>query len=168
MKVLIGSKDDCLEEFQDRIINSIGKNIMLDYDYYKDYLVNIDFNQGKVFLLSNNQVIDNAFCPNNDKYIENLLFNPIDLLVIGINVDGSIINIPNESDIASSFNDEFPGLKTIMKAKEVLLFIEGSEYEDCVKELFSGEKNNSFIASYLLDHTNITAIFDKKAARNID
>ncbi len=114
----------------------------------------------------------------------------IDLQLLGIGANGHIgFNEPNTSfeqetfvvkltektrkDNQRFFNslDEVPthamtmGIKNIMQAKKILLVASGANKQDAVKKLLSGEVTESFPASVLNNHPDVTVIVDEEAAK---
>ncbi len=59
------------------------------------------------------------------------------------------------------------GIKSIMRSKEILLLVSGSEKADALEKLVNGEVNEDFPASILQTHQNVKIIADKAALRNI-
>lgn len=112
----------------------------------------------------------------------------VDLQILGIGSNGHIgFNEPGTSfdsrthliELAPSTReanaryfsslDEVPtkaitmGIATIMKSKEILLLISGENKSASISELLHGEVNESFPASVLRNHPNVTIIADKAA-----
>lgn len=55
------------------------------------------------------------------------------------------------------------GIATIMRSKEILLLVSGETKRDALKELLNGDVRESFPASVLNRHPNVTIIADQKA-----
>lgn len=55
------------------------------------------------------------------------------------------------------------GIQTIMRAKEIILLASGKSKAEAVARLLTGEASESFPASVLLTHPNVTVIIDKEA-----
>lgn len=55
------------------------------------------------------------------------------------------------------------GITTIMKSKEILLLISGERKREALSRLMDGEVNESFPASILKNHRNVTIVADKAA-----
>lgn len=116
----------------------------------------------------------------------------IDLQILGIGKNGHIaFNEPGTSFQSKThvvpltastreanaryFNsfDEVPahaitmGIGTIMKSKEILLLISGEAKKDAFSRLMHGEVDESFPASILLQHPNVTIIADEAAASKL-
>lgn len=59
------------------------------------------------------------------------------------------------------------GISTIMKSKEILLLVSGERKREAFKQLLNGEISESFPASILKKHPNVTVIVDEEAAGNV-
>ena len=78
-------------------------------------------------------------------------------------------------DNARFFNhiDEVPthaltmGIASIMRAKEIILLVSGSQKADTVARLINGEMDESFPASILKTHPNTTIIADEPALEKV-
>ncbi|SEN55752.1 glucosamine-6-phosphate deaminase [Mesobacillus persicus] len=60
------------------------------------------------------------------------------------------------------------GIGTIMKSNEILLLISGERKQEAVKRLLTGEVHESFPASILNQHPNVTVIVDHAASALIE
>lgn len=86
-----------------------------------------------------------------------------------------IVNLASSTikDNSRFFNsiDEVPtkaitmGLASIMKAKEIVIIVTGSNKANALKELMSGNISKDFPASILNNHSNVTVYADKEAAK---
>lgn len=126
---------------------------------------------------------------NCDEYTELLNNAVVDIQLLGIGGNGHIgFNEPGTSfesttqiiklaektrqDNKRFFNsiDEVPthaitmGIKNIMNAKSILLVASGKSKADAVYKLLNGEVTESFPASILKNHPNVTVIIDEEAA----
>ncbi len=126
---------------------------------------------------------------NCDEYTELLNNAVVDIQLLGIGGNGHIgFNEPGTSfesttqiiklaektrqDNKRFFNsiDEVPthaitmGIKNIMNAKSILLVVSGKSKADAVYKLLNGEVTESFPASILKNHPNVTVIIDEEAA----
>lgn len=116
----------------------------------------------------------------------------VDIQILGIGGNGHIaFNEPGTSfqsethmielteetrqDNARFFNhiDEVPthaltmGIASIMRAKEIILLVSGSQKADTVARLINGEMDESFPASILKTHPNTTIIADEPALEKV-
>ena len=136
----------------------------------------------------------NTFFPQNkvnyDKLIE--LHGGIDLQLLGLGSNGHIaFNEPGSSfesetriveltaktmqDNSRFFKEgEFQpntavsmGIKSILRAKEIVLLVTGESKSEALNQLMNGETNSSFPASALNRHPNVTIIADNAAAKNL-
>jgi glucosamine-6-phosphate deaminase len=117
----------------------------------------------------------------------------IDLQILGLGVDGHIgFNEPDEkfeggthlvelqeSTLRSNARffpspDEVPrfalsmGIKSIMKAKKILLLASGASKADAIYEALRGEVNPELPASILQLHPEVTCILDRNAASRLE
>ncbi|OCA91706.1 glucosamine-6-phosphate deaminase [Pseudobacillus wudalianchiensis] len=60
------------------------------------------------------------------------------------------------------------GIQTIMRAKEIVLLVSGESKADAIVRLLTEEANESFPASALLTHPNVTLIVDEEALKKVD
>jgi len=129
-------------------------------------------------------------CARYNKLIEE---NPIDLQILGIGSNGHIgFNEPGASfdsltekvalapstiEANSRFfetKDDVPkfaysmGIKSIMSAKNIVLFAYGESKQDAIKGLFEGEITEDLPASALRNHPNVTVVVDTAAAGKLD
>ena len=113
---------------------------------------------------------------------------PIDLQILGIGKNGHIgFNEPGTDSnslthvvelVASTREsnarffpsiDEVPthaitmGIKSILKSKKIILMASGKNKAEAVKTLLSKDVNESFPASILWNHDNVTLIVDRDA-----
>jgi glucosamine-6-phosphate deaminase len=125
-------------------------------------------------------------CDRYEKLIEET--GGIDLQILGIGENGHIgFNEPGTSfqsgthlvELTESTReanaryfssiDEVPrqaitmGISTIMKSREILLLVSGKSKQDAMKKLLENEVTESFPASILRNHPNVTIIADKDA-----
>ena len=56
------------------------------------------------------------------------------------------------------------GIKTIMKAKRILLIASGTPKAEAIKKMLEGDVSNEFPASILQTHSDVTVIIDQEAA----
>lgn len=59
------------------------------------------------------------------------------------------------------------GIASIMRSREILLLVSGDAKRDALEQLLKGEVNESFPASILRKHTNVTIIADEAAIGKI-
>jgi glucosamine-6-phosphate deaminase len=59
------------------------------------------------------------------------------------------------------------GISTIMKSKEILLFVSGEAKQQAMQQLLEGKLTEDFPASILQKHPNVTIIADEKALANV-
>ncbi|MGC8228144.1 glucosamine-6-phosphate deaminase [Pseudobacillus badius] len=59
------------------------------------------------------------------------------------------------------------GIQTIMRAKEIVLLASGESKADAMARLLQGEADESFPASALLSHPNVTVIADEEALKKV-
>ncbi|WP_413374837.1 glucosamine-6-phosphate deaminase [Alkalihalobacillus sp. 1P02AB] len=128
-----------------------------------------------------------------EKYEERIARNGgIDIQILGIGENGHIgfnepgtsfdskthvITLTESTRIANSryFNslDEVPtkavtmGISTIMQAKKIILLASGEKKADALHQLLHNEVDESFPASILQKHPNVTIIADRDALKNI-
>lgn len=128
------------------------------------------------------------------KYDEMIDENPIDCQILGIGSDGHIaFNEPGTSfeslthvtDLAEStikdncrfFDNDInkvptqavtQGIKTIMKAKNIIIICTGENKANAVKEMLEGEVNEACPASILQRHNSVTVILDEAAASKLN
>ncbi|QBQ07388.1 glucosamine-6-phosphate deaminase [Spiroplasma gladiatoris] len=146
--------------------------------------VNIDKNNT---LVPSGSVKDNEKAKEYDKLIEKA--GGIDLQLLGIGINGHIgFNEPGSSfdsltsvvdltDLTIEANSRFfenkndvptkaisMGLKSIMKAKEIVLIAFGKNKAEAIKHLVEGPVDVQWPCSVLLNHNNVTVIVDKEAA----
>lgn len=60
------------------------------------------------------------------------------------------------------------GIQTILRAKEIVLLVSGESKADAMVRLLTEEANESFPASALLTHPNVTVIVDEEALKKTD
>lgn len=60
------------------------------------------------------------------------------------------------------------GIQTIMRAREIVLLASGESKADAIAQLLQEEANESFPASALLAHPNVTVIVDEEAMKKAD
>lgn len=127
-----------------------------------------------------------------DEYNSLLKSNTIDLQLLGIGSNGHIgfnepgtpfdqetfiVNLTDKTrdDNKRFFNniDEVPtqaitmGIKNILDSKKIILMATGENKAFAVERLFKGEIDESFPASSLKGHNDVTVVVDKKAAKYI-
>lgn len=123
-----------------------------------------------------------------DRYEEILQANPTDLQLLGIGSNGHIaFNEPGtsfetlthvvsltESTIEANSRyfdkkEDVPttaitmGIKSILRAKEILLVAFGESKADAIKELLEGETSEDWTATALHNHPNLTVVVDEAA-----
>lgn len=121
-----------------------------------------------------------------ESYERKIRENPIDLQILGIGVNAHIgFNIPGSSfnsktrlvhlkSVTIKRNSLFlgkkvpetaltMGVKTIMKAKKLILLASGKDKRDAINCLVKGKISSSCPASFLRRHKNFTLIVDKAA-----
>lgn len=180
MQVLIGNKNDCIEEIVETFKDYQGKNILLDYSFYQKMLdgIEVDFSKTNVFFLENempskefveHNSLKTYFLPSMEGYYENLLFHPIDLAFIGIKKEGSIgSNDPSNTNFENFKNENGLGLKGIMNAKEILVYLWGDEMSERANDFLTSELTEKYPASILINHENSRLLLDKKASQKLD
>ncbi|MBM7540916.1 glucosamine-6-phosphate deaminase [Amphibacillus cookii] len=60
------------------------------------------------------------------------------------------------------------GIETIMESKEIVLLVSGANKAEAVKRLVTGELSESFPASILKQHDNLTIVVDQAAAVHLN
>lgn len=125
-----------------------------------------------------------------ERYETLIAQNPIDIQILGIGTNGhigfnepgvsfdsttTIIDLSEETRIDNKrffFNpDDVPtraitmGIKTIMKAKEIILIATGDIKAEAIYKTIKGEVTNNVPASILQTHPNVKIYLDKKAAK---
>jgi glucosamine-6-phosphate deaminase len=121
-----------------------------------------------------------------ESYERKIRKNPIDVQILGIGVNAHIgFNIPGSGfnsrtrlvhlkDVTIERNSRFVGrkvpktaltmgIKTIMKAKKIVLLASGRDKRDAIHCLIKGKIGSSCPASFLRKHRNFTLIVDKRA-----
>ncbi|WP_042356599.1 glucosamine-6-phosphate deaminase [Bacillus rubiinfantis] len=155
--------------------------------YMNDHLFNhIDIPIGQTFIPNGNADNIEAECVRYEQLIQH--YGGIDLQILGIGSNGHIgFNEPGTSfhskthviDLAPStikanarfFSSlaEVPtkaitmGISTIMNSKEILLLVSGENKKEAMKKLSTGEISESFPASVLRNHSNVTIMVDQAA-----
>lgn len=157
------------------------------YSFMHENLFNhIDIKEENVHVPSGLGDLESS-CKAYDEMIDK---NPIDIQLLGIGANGHIgFNEPNTSfesgthvtdlteqtrkDNARFFDplgEEVPtqactmGLKTIMKAKKILLVANGENKAKAVKGMLEGEITEDVPASILQNHNDVVVIIDKAAS----
>ncbi|MFC0273313.1 glucosamine-6-phosphate deaminase [Metabacillus herbersteinensis] len=158
------------------------------YKYYmsKELFNHINIKSTNTHLPHGNAEDLNEECVRYEKLIKSL--GGIDLQLLGIGHNGHIgfnepgtsfesrthlVHLTEQTITANSryFSsyEEVPkqaitmGIQTILCSKEIVLIASGKEKAESIKRLFKGEINESFPASTLLLHANVTVIADKEA-----
>ncbi|RJS60359.1 glucosamine-6-phosphate deaminase [Bacillus sp. PK3_68] len=60
------------------------------------------------------------------------------------------------------------GIQTIMRAKEIVLLVSGESKAEAMVQLLTEEANESFPASALLAHPNVTVVVDEEALKKVE
>lgn len=60
------------------------------------------------------------------------------------------------------------GIATIMESKEIILLVSGEKKAEALKKLLTGEVNETFPASVLHEHENVTVIADEAALSKVE
>jgi len=175
----------------DEYVGLSGEN-KSSYRYYMDdhFFNHIDVNKAKTFIPRGDVKDIQEGCENYEELIAKL--GGIDLQILGIGSNGHIgFNEPGTSfqskthivNLAAStieanaryFNhiEEVPsmaitmGISTIMKSKEILLLISGENKREAMFKLLHSDVSESFPASVLKNHPNVTIIADKAAVSDL-
>lgn len=125
------------------------------------------------------------------RYEQEITLNPIDIQILGIGMDGHIAyNEPGTSfdskchvvdlhqeSIVSSLNYGFKcvedvpkqgvsqGIKTIMKAKELVMIAKGEKKAKLVERMLNGPVCEAFPSSIIQCHDNVIVVLDEQAAK---
>ena len=158
--------------------------------YMNEHLFkHIDINPTNIHIPSPNGNIKKT----TQAYDYQLKNNPIDLQVLGLGTNGHIgfnepgtpfsattfkveLNPQTRTDNARFFNtlDEVPthaitmGIKSIMKAKKILVLVYGSHKQEALYNMIYGEITPQIPASILQVHCDLTVITDEAALGNIN
>ncbi|MFH1427354.1 MAG: glucosamine-6-phosphate deaminase [Patescibacteria group bacterium] len=171
---------------------ALAKNNKNSYYHYmqRNLFKYINIDKKNIFI-PNGQAEDfKKECQNYERMIKKS--KGIDLLILGIGIDGHIgFNEPGSSfnsgihvvNLTSSTRrvnaehfkslKEVPkkaitmGLATIMQAKKILLLASGKDKADIIAMAFKGKITKQVPASILQRHHNLTVILDKKTASNL-
>jgi glucosamine-6-phosphate deaminase len=145
----------------------------------------INVKRKNINFLDGNSVNPRTNCENYEKDIKE---NPIDLLILGIGINGHIafnepgssfdsktrlVNLFQETIKSNSrfFNDinEVPklgltmGISTIMSAKKIIMLAAGANKKVAVKSMIDSQVNEDCPASFLQKHKDVVVIVDKDA-----
>ncbi len=157
---------------------------------HRNLFDHIDIKEENVHVPNGNGDLE-ANCKEYDEMIDK---SPVDIQLLGIGANGHIgFNEPGTSfeslthvtdlteqtrkDNARFFdplNEEVPtqactmGLKTIMKAKKVLLVANGENKAKAIKGLLEGEVTEDLPASILQKHHDVVVIIDKAAGKLLE
>ncbi len=175
-----------LDEYCDIKYNK-EQSIKYFVNYHLFSQINIE--EENIFTIKTDEDDLNKVCNDYNKLLEE---NPIDIQVLGIGANGHIgFNEPNGSfdlethisklafktrlDNQRFFNsiNEVPsyavtmGIKSILKAKHIILLISGAAKADALKRLLTLEVSEEFPASCLINHPNVTVIVDESACSGL-
>ena len=127
------------------------------------------------------------------EYDQLIINNPIDIQILGIGMDGHIAyNEPGSSfdseshvvdlhpeSIQSSLDYGFTkiedvptqgvtqGIKTIMKARQLLMIAKGNKKAKLVERMLYGPVSEDFPSSIIQTHNNVIVVLDQCAAANL-
>lgn len=117
-------------------------------------------------------------------YEEKIKKNPIDVMILGVGVNGHIafnepgtdanskirvINLSKDTIKRNSSSKRVPvraltiGIGTILKSKKIILLASGKEKAEAVKHLIKGKMSKNWPVSFLKKHKDLTVIIDKEA-----
>jgi glucosamine-6-phosphate deaminase len=117
-------------------------------------------------------------------YEEKIKKNPIDVVILGVGVNGHIafnepgtdansrirvINLSKDTIKRNSESGKAPdkaltiGAGTILKSKKIILLASGKEKAEAVKHLIKGKMSKNWPVSFLKKHKDLTVIIDKEA-----
>jgi len=157
------------------------------YQLNKNFLSKIKIKKENIHLFNGETENPLEECKNFEKAIKR---NPIDLQILGVGKNGHIaFNEPLSSqesktrvvklsketlaDLRKKYKKNFPekaltlGIKTILKAKKLLLLASGEEKADAIKNLLMRKINKSYPVTFLNKHKNLIVIIDKKLKEEI-
>jgi len=141
------------------------------YHYLFTNLLNkVNVNKKKIFLINGDTKNSEKECFNYEKRIKE---NPIDLQLLGIGENGHIgFNEPGSSRNSKTRVVKLThiegtaitmGIKTIMKAKKIILLASGKKKAKAIYGLVKGKITEEVPASFLREHKDFILIIDRKA-----
>jgi glucosamine-6-phosphate deaminase len=148
---------------------------------YKKFFNHVNATKSKINLLKGNTKNPKKEC---EKYEDKIKKNPIDLLVLGIGINGHIaFNEPGSNQNSKTrliklsketiknkfgfFTKQKPksaltiGIKTILSSKKIILLASGKKKTKAINKLIKEKPNKKNPASFLKNHKNLTIIFNK-------
>lgn len=160
------------------------------YTFMNENLFNyVDIDKNNTHIPDGNAADINAECKSYDSMIEKI--GGVDLQVLGIGTNGHIgFNEPAKSFSDGTFKvkltdstiksnsiyfTENPmphyavtmGIKTIMKAKQIILIATGESKADAILKMIKGDVSPACPASILQTHSNVLILVDKAAASKL-
>ncbi|MEK6917990.1 MAG: glucosamine-6-phosphate deaminase [Nanoarchaeota archaeon] len=114
--------------------------------------------------------------------------NPISIQILGVGINGHIgfnepgsdfnsktrlINLTKETIKRNSKIHKIPakaltmGIKTIMKARKIILLADGRDKSNAIYHLIKGKTNKNYPVSFLKKHKNLVVIVDKSVGINL-
>ncbi|MBI2498698.1 glucosamine-6-phosphate deaminase [Candidatus Woesearchaeota archaeon] len=166
----------------------LSKNNKQSYNYFlkKKLFNHINIKKQNINLLDGSTKNTKKLCIDYEKKLKK---HPIDIIILGIGVNGHIgfnepgskfnsktriINLSKETIKSNSrfFKNikEFLkkaitlGISTILKSKKIILLASGKNKAEIIKNFLKGPITEKLPATALRKHKNITVIIDKKAA----
>ena len=137
---------------------------------FTNLLNKVNVNKKRIFLINGDTKNSEKECFNYEKRIKE---NPIDLQLLGIGENGHIgFNEPGSSRNSKTRVVKLThiegtaitmGIKTIMKAKKIILLASGKKKAKAIYGLVKGKITEEVPASFLREHKDFILIIDRKA-----
>jgi glucosamine-6-phosphate deaminase len=183
------SKVTCFNLDEYYPIKKTNKN---SYHYYmqKNFFNKINAKKSNINILNGETKNPKKECLNYDKKIRK---NPIDLVILGVGVNGHmgfnepgsgpnsktrLVALTKETRIINSKffrklkkvpdNALTLGISEIMSAKKIILLASGKNKARAMRHLVNGPVDKNHPISFLRKHKNLVVILDKRAARLLD
>jgi len=151
-----------------------------NYFLHKNFLDKVNVDKENIFLLNGESKKSEEECKNYEKKIKK---NPIDILILGVGVNGHIgfnepgslkesktrlVKLtPETKKINKTIKKALTiGISTIMKSKKIILLASGKKKAKAIKYLIKDKENKTWPVTYLKNHENLIAVVDKEAGRS--
>lgn len=157
----------------------IKKNNKKSFYYYmfKNLFDKINIKRGNINLLDGEAPNPKKECLRYEKLIRK---NPIDIQILGVGVNGHIgfdepgslkesktrlVELSNSTKKINRTNKKAltMGIKTIVKARKIILLADGKEKKEAIKHLVNGKIDKKWPVSFLKKHKHLVVIADKSA-----
>ena len=145
---------------------------------FKNFFDKINIKKSNIYLLNGNTKNSKKECADYESKIKK---NPIDLMILGVGVNGHIafnepgslknsrtrlVELTSETKNINRVDKDAltVGISTIMKSKKIILLASGKKKVRAVRSLVRGKPSKKYPVSFLKSHKDLIVIVDKKLA----